>query len=188
MLGDASMDEEQQKEQEKNSLQLEKLEQALDEEKKRSEEYLTQLKYLQADFENLKKRSDKQIEEAKKYCNERLIIELLDIADELELAIQSGRSSDSTEVMIQGVEMTLKKLEKLLRNEGVSPIVCVGKPFDPSKHNAVAKIEREDVEDCTVIEEVRKGYVMREKVIRPSIVKISVKPSSKSQEEEDESE
>lgn len=182
------MDEEQQKEQEKNSLQLEKLEQALDEEKKRSEEYLTQLKYLQADFENLKKRSDKQIEEAKKYCNERLIIELLDIADELELAIQSGRSSDSTEVMIQGVEMTLKKLEKLLRNEGVFPIVCVGKPFDPSKHNAVAKIEREDVEDCTVIEEVRKGYVMREKVIRPSIVKISVKPSSKSQEEEDESE
>lgn len=182
------MDEEQQKEQEKNSLQLEKLEQALDEEKKRSEEYLTRLKYLQADFENLKKRSDKQIEEAKKYCNERLIIELLDVVDELELAIQSGRSSDSTEAMIQGVEMTLKKLEKLLRNEGVSSIVCVCKPFDPSKHNAVAKIEREDVEDCTVIEEVRKGYVMREKVIRPSIVKISVKPSSKSQEEEDESE
>jgi len=176
---------EEQEEKQKDNAQLEELTLALDEEKRRSEECLIRLKYAQADLENLKRRSDRQIEEAKKYCNERLIIELLDVVDELELAIQSGRSSDSTEALIQGVEMTLKKLEKLLKNEGVSPIECVGKPFDPTKHNAVARIEKRDVEECTVIEEVRKGYNMREKVIRPSAVKISVKPSSKSQKEDE---
>ncbi len=154
---------------------------ALDEEKKRSEEYFTRLKYAQADFENLKKRSDKQLEDARKYGNERLIIELLSIVDELEMAVKSGHSSENAEVVVQGVEMTLKKLKKILENEGVSPIECLGKLFDPSKHNAVARIEKNEEKDYTVVEEVRKGYTMGEKVIRPSIVKISVKPSSKSQ-------
>jgi molecular chaperone GrpE len=181
LFGDTFMSEEQ-NHQQKESAKAETLEQALEEEKKRSEEYLTRLKYAQADVENLKKRFDRQIEEVKKYCNERLIIELLDVVDELEMAVKSGRSSDSAETVIQGVEMTLKKLKKVLESEGVSPIECVGKPFDPSKHNAVATVEKEDVKECTIVEEVRKGYTMREKVIRPSIVKVVVKPS-KSQRE-----
>jgi molecular chaperone GrpE len=90
--------------------------------------------------------------------------------------------------VISGVEMTLKKLGKILKKEEVSPIECIGKSFDPSKHNAAAKIERNDVEDCTVIEEVRKGYVMKGKVVRPSTVKISVKTSSDSQEENSQNE
>jgi molecular chaperone GrpE len=169
-------------EKQQNDMQVEALEHALDEEKKRSEERLTRLKYALADFENLKKRYDRQIEEVKKYSNERLIIELLDVVDELEMAVKSGNSSNSTESLIQGVEMTLKKLKNVLRNEGVYPIECVGKPFDPSKHDAVAKIERDGVENCIINEEVRKGYIMKDKVIRPSIVKIVVKPS-KSQKE-----
>jgi molecular chaperone GrpE len=182
------MGEEQEKQPEEDKTKLETLAHALDEEKKRSEEYLIRLKYAQADFENLKKRSDRQLEEVKKYCNERLIVELLEVVDELEMAIKSGRSAKSAEVVIQGVEMTLKKLKKVLEKEGVSPIECLGKPFDPSKHNAVAKTEKAGAEGCTVIEEVRKGYAMREKVIRPSIVKIVVKPSSKPQEEMDQDE
>jgi molecular chaperone GrpE len=71
----------------------------------------------------------------------------------------------------------------MLKNEGVSPIDCLGKPFDPSKHDAVAKTEKDDAKECTVVEEVRKGYAMKEKVIRPSIVKVVTKPSSKSQKE-----
>lgn len=171
---------EEQKEQQEINEQIEKLAQDLENEKKRSEEYLMRLKYAQADIENLKKRYDRQLEEAKKYGNEKLIVELLEIIDELEMAIKPECSSDSAEAVISGVAMTLKKLEKILKKEEVSPIECIGKPFDPSKHNAVAKIERNDVEDCTVIEEVRKGYVMKGKVIRPSIVKISVKTSSNS--------
>jgi len=177
------MDEEQKQQPEEDKAGLETLEESLEEEKKRSEEYLTRLKYAQADLENLKKRSDRQLEEAKKYCNERLVVELLEVVDELEMAIKSGRSSESPEIVIQGVEMTLKKLKKVLEKEGVSPIECLGKHFDPSKHNAVAKIEKEGAEGCTVIEEVRKGYTMREKVIRPSIVRVMVKPVSEPEEE-----
>jgi len=171
-----------QQEPQKDVEQVEALTRALDTEKKRSEEYLVRLKYAQADVENLKKRYERQMEEVKKYCTEPLVIELLDVVDELELAVKSGRSAGSVDSVIQGVEMTLKKLRKVLENEGVFPIECLGKPFDPSKHSAVAKTEKEGADGCTIVEEVRKGYTMGEKVIRPSIVKVVVKPS-KSHEE-----
>lgn len=166
----------------KDVKQIEELKHALEAEKNRSEEYLTKLKYAEADIENLKKRYDRQMEEARKRCTEPLILALLDVVDELELAVKSGRSSSSAESVTQGVEMTLKKLRKVLENEGVNPIESVDKPFDPSKHYAIAKVEKEDVEGCTVVEEVRKGYTKGEKVIRPSVVKVVVKPS-KSHEE-----
>ena len=171
-----------QKEPQETVKKAEALASALDAEKKRSEDYLARLKYAQADIENLKKRYDRQIEEVKKYCTEPLVIELLDVVDELELAVKSGRSNNSVDVVIQGVEMTLKKLKKALENNGVYPIECLDKLFDPSKHSAVAKTEEEGVQGCKITEEVRKGYTMREKVIRPSIVKVVVKPS-KSQKE-----
>jgi molecular chaperone GrpE len=171
------------KEESQGSVQTEKLKRELENEKKRAEDYLARLKYVQADFENLKKRTDRQLAEIKEYGTEPLVIELLGVVDELEMAVKVGRDSKSAENVTQGVEMTLKKLKKILENEQVSPIECVGKPFDPSKHNAVVKIERDDVEECTVIEEVRKGYLMKNKVIRPSIVKVAVKPESKSQRE-----
>ena len=154
------------------------LEQLLDCEKKRSEDYLTRLKYLQADLENLKKRFDREIEQVKNYCNERLIIRLLDIVDELELAVKNGEISTEPQVLLEGVEMTLKKLRKVLEQEGVTPIDDPeGKVFDPSRHNAIAAVERDDVAEGTVIEQIRKGYMMRGKVIRPSIVKVAVKKS-----------
>jgi molecular chaperone GrpE len=161
------------------------LEHQLEEEKKRSEDYLTRLNYLQADFENLRKRCDRQIEQVSQYSNERLVIQLLDVVDELEMAVKIAQTSDSSEALIQGVQMTLKRLRKVLEQEGVSPIESEGKPFDASKHNAIAATERDDVEGCVVIEEVRKGYMMKNKVIRPSIVKVAVKSTSQSQTKEE---
>ena len=159
--------------------------QQLEMEKKRSEEYLTRLKYLQADFENLKKRTDRQMEEAKKYGAERLVIQLLDVQDELEMALNTARSAELAQPLIEGVQMTLKKLRKVLEQEGISHIDCEeGKSFDPSCHHAVSAEERDDVETCVIVEEVRKGYKMKERVIRPSIVKVAVK-SSKSQKEKE---
>jgi molecular chaperone GrpE len=164
------------------------LEQQLDTEKRRSEDYLTRLKYLQADFENLKKRYDRQLEEVKNYCTERLVIQLLDVVDELEMAVKTGQSANSAQTLVEGVQMTLKKLRKVLEQEGVSPIECTeGKVFDPSRHHAIATVERDDVKECVVVEEVRKGYIMKDKVIRPSIVKVAVNPS-KSQEENEKNE
>ena len=160
----------------------------LEVEKRRSEDYLTRLKYLQADFENFKKRSDRQIEEAKKYCTERLVTQLLDVQDELEMALKTAQTADSAKPLIEGVQMTLKKLRKVLEQEGVSTIECeAGKIFNPACHHAVSAAERDDVEACVVTEEVRKGYKMKDKVIRPSIVKVAVK-SSKSQTEKEKNE
>jgi len=162
-------------------------EQQLEAEKKRSQDYLTRLKYLQADFENLKKRCDRQIEEAKNYCTERLVIQLLEVQDELEMAVKNAQTEVSAQTLVEGVQMTLKKLTKVLEQEGVSPINCEsGKVFNPSCHNAVAVTQRDDVEACVVTEEVRKGYIMKEKVIRPSIVKVAV--NSKSQKETEKNE
>jgi len=160
----------------------------LEAEKKRSEDCLTRLKYLQADFENFKKRSDRQIEEAKKYCTERLIAQLLDVHDELELAIKTAQTVDSAQPLIEGVKMTLKKLEKVLEQEGVSLIECkAGKIFNPECHHAISAAERDDVEACVITEEVRKGYKMIDKVIRPSIVKVAVKsPTSQKVKEKNE--
>jgi len=161
------------------------LEQQLEAEKKRSEEFLTRLKYLQADFENLRKRCDRQMQQVSQYSNERLIIQLLEVVDELELAVKTAKTANSAQTLVEGVEMTLKRLRKVLEQEGVSPIESEGMPFDASKHNAIAAVERDDAEGCMVVEEVRKGYMMKNKVIRPSIVKVSVKPTSKSQNMEE---
>lgn len=154
-------------------------EELLESEKKRSEEYLTRLKYLQADFDNQKKRFDREAEQIKSYCNERIVTGLLDVVDELELAIAAGKSAEkSQKSLVEGVEMTLKKLRKVLEQEGVFAIECVkGKVFDPTCHNAIATVEQEDADTCTIVEEIRKGYMMRGKVLRPSIVKVAVKPS-----------
>lgn len=172
---------------EKQNEQASGFEQQLEAEKKRSQDYLTRLKYLQADFENLKKRYDKQIEETKNYCTERLVVQLLEVQDELEMALKNAQSAGSAQTLIEGVQMTLKKLRKTLEQEGVSPIECeAGKVFNPSCHNAVAVTEQDDVDACVVTEEVRKGYSMKEKIIRPSIVKVAVK--SKSQTEKNKNE
>jgi len=158
---------------------IDRLEQMLDCEKKRSEDYLSRLKYLQADLENLKKRFDRETEQVKNYCNERVVINLLDIVDELELAVLNGEVSTSPDSLLVGVEMTLKKLRKVLEQEGVTPLDNPeGKVFDPSLHNAITAVERDDVPEGTVLEQIRKGYVMRGKVIRPSIVKVAVKPKN----------
>ena len=165
---------------------LEELANTLEEEKRRSEDYLNRLKYMQADFENLKKRLDRQLEEVRKYCNERLVLELLGIVDELEVAVQEGKRTESVAVFLQGIEMIMKKLRKLLEKEEVFPIQCIGQAFDPSKHEVIAKVE--DKEEGIIIDEIRKGYIMKGKVIRPSVVKIAVKPSLKTTEEVESSE
>jgi molecular chaperone GrpE len=155
-------------------------------EKKRSEDYLTRLKYLQADFDNLNKRFDREAEQIKCYCTERLVVQLLDVVDELELAIKNGEISTSTETFLEGVEMTLKKFRKVLEQEGVSPIDNPeGKIFDAARHHAISTVERDDDAESTVVEEIRKGYLMKGKVIRPSIVKVAIKHKSNGNQTEE---
>jgi len=165
------------------------LQKQVEAERARSEEYLNKLRYLQADFENLKKRCDRQLEEEKNYANERIALQLLDVVDELELAVKTGQTNGpETQPLLTGIQMTLKKLRKVLEQEGVSPIECEGQVFDPTRHNAITKTEREGVKGCIVGQEMRKGYIMKSKVLRPSMVNVEIPPSKSSDSQKEKQE
>jgi molecular chaperone GrpE len=141
-------------------------------------------KYLRlyAEFETYKRRVNKDKEELIRYGNESLLHELLPIIDSLELALKHA-SDDVSEGIVQGVEITLKELNKTLEKFGLRPIEADGRPFDPSVHHAMTQVIRDDVEDNTVVEEFRKGYMLKEKVLRPSLVAVSKKSETNHEEE-----
>jgi molecular chaperone GrpE len=134
-------------------------------------------KYLRlyAEFDNYKKRVNRDKEELVKYGNESLIYELLPVLDSLELALKHAQE-ESQAGIVQGVEMTLKELQRTLEKFGVSKIEAEGKKFDPSIHHAMTQVERKDIEEKMVAEELRTGYIYRDKVLRPSLVAVSIKP------------
>lgn len=134
-------------------------------------------KYLRlyAEFENYKKRINKDKEELLKYGNESLIYELLPVIDNLEMALKHSKN-EASEGLVQGVEITLKELLRALEKFGLTPIEAMGKPFDPTVHHAMSVVERENIEGKIVVEELRKGYMFRDKVLRPSLVAVSKKP------------
>jgi molecular chaperone GrpE len=136
-------------------------------------------KYLRcyAEFENYKKRTNKDKEELVKYGNESLIYELLPSIDSLELALKHV-SEESPSGLTQGVEMTLKELLRTLEKFGLTRIVSLGAKFDPAIHHAMMRTERDDIEEKMVVEELRAGYLYNNKVIRPSLVTVSIKPGS----------
>jgi molecular chaperone GrpE len=134
-------------------------------------------KYLRlyAEFDNYRKRVNKDKEELIKYGNERLLHELLPFIDHLEMALKHA-SNEASSGLVEGVEITLKGLRKSLEKFGLAEIEAEGKPFDPSIHHAISQVEREDVDENTVVEELRKGYMLKDKVLRASLVAVSRKP------------
>ena len=152
-----------------------KFQKALKEEREKSNEYLSRFKYLQADFENYRKRMEKEILETAQFGNEKLIVNLLNIVDELELALHSGRETENKQALLEGVEMTLKKMYTALGQEGLAKIAAVGKTFNPECHEVVMKVQTKEHDENVIVEEVRKGYMLKDKVIRPSMVKIATR-------------
>src|SRR4030042_4533846 len=127
---------------------------------------------LYAEFENYKKRVNKDKEEIIKYGNESLLYEFLPVIDHLEMALKHA-SDDVSSGLIQGVEITLKELKRTLEKFGLTEIEAEGKPFDPAVHHAMSQVGRDDIGDNLVVEEFRKGYRLKDKVLRPSLVAVS---------------
>jgi molecular chaperone GrpE len=140
-------------------------------------------KYLRlyAEFENYKKRVNRDKEEIIKYSNENLLYDLLPFIDHLDLALKHA-SNDISSGLVQGVEITLKELRKTLEKFGLTEIEAEGKPFDPMVHHAMSQVEREDIEENIVVEDFRKGYMLKDKVLRPSLVAVSAKPKDSEKE------
>lgn len=143
-------------------------------------------KYLRlyADFENYRKRANKDKEELMRYGNESLLYELLPAIDNLELAMKHA-SRDVNSGLVQGVEVTLKELQRTLEKFGLTRIEAEGRPFDPAIHHAMSRVERMDMPEQMVAEEFRAGYRYRDKVLRPSLVAVSVQPQKKEEQDPD---
>ena len=144
-------------------------------------------KYLRlyAEFDNYKKRINRDREELYRYGNESLLYALLPVLDNLELALKHASCDPKTGV-VQGVEITLKELQRTLEKFGLRRIEAAGKKFDPAVHHAMMQVEREDMEEKMVAEELRAGYLYHEKVLRPSLVAVSVKPKITEEDEQPE--
>lgn len=129
---------------------------------------------LQAEFQNYKRRTEKEKSEIYKYANEKIVVELLAVMDNLDRALDSiSHNADDHQNVLNGVEMIKKSFEDLLEKEGVQAIEAVDQPFDPNMHHAVMTEEKENCDADVVIEEFQKGYKLGDKVVRPSMVKVS---------------
>lgn len=128
---------------------------------------------LNAEFENQRKRSQKEKEEFVKYANEKLIIELIDIMESLERGLENAKGSSSTEKLIMGVELIYKQFKNVLQKNGLVPIKALGEKFDPYKHEAMMQTPSDDDEGDMILEEFSRGYMLNNKVIRYSKVRVS---------------
>jgi len=147
------------------------------------ERYLRQA----AELDNFKKRTAREREEAIRFANEALIKDLLPVVDNLERAVAHASGGGNGKPLVEGVEMVLKGLLDVLMKHGVVQITALGQLFDPSKHEAMAQVESDTHEPNSVVDELHKGYMLRDRLLRPALV--SVAKAIKSQEKKnDESE
>jgi molecular chaperone GrpE len=163
--------------------QVEELENKLKETEEKAEKYLSQLKYAKADLENIQKQSQKRMQDVMDKANGGLLQQLLPLLDEME--ILASRDAEK-ENLVQGIGMVLKKLQKVMYSEGVRVIDAEGRPFDPYRHDAVMEVETLEEPDGTVVEEVRRGYMYKDRVLRASVVKVARSPRESEEEDKDE--
>lgn len=151
--------------------------QKLKEEAAKANEYWDRVLRLQAEFDNTRKRLEKDKQDFIRFANEGLILELLNILDDLERAVDLAQTKhQDLPVFLKGIEMILAHLYEMLKEKGLKPIEAEGKPFDPNFHEALMQMENKDLPEHTVLEELQKGYLLNDRIIRTSKVKVSKKP------------
>lgn len=138
---------------------------------------------VSAEFENYKKRSSREMDEFRKFANESLIKEMLSVVDNLERAINSSNDAkQANSGLVEGVDITLKEILKIFEKFNVKPVESLKKRFDPNFHQAVMTEETDDYTEHTVINELQKGYMMHDRLLRPAMVVVSM-PKVKSNDE-----
>lgn len=135
-----------------------------------------QLLRVVADVENFRKRLERERADLRDFANEALLKELLPVLDNLELALNHGRDQEACTALIAGVENVLKGFRQAIAKFGVTPIEALGQKFDPNFHNAVMQQEDPTVEDQTVIQELQKGYMLKNRLLRPAMVVVARNP------------
>ena len=150
------------------------LEVQLEAKEQESKENYDRVLRVSAEFENYKKRTSRELEEFRKFANQSLIKELLSVVDNLELAMNSTNGHQTIDQsLLQGLEMTHKEILKVFEKFNVKPIEAKGQVFDPTFHEAVMQEETDEFDENTVINELQKGYLIHDRLLRPSMVVVA---------------
>ncbi len=164
------------------------LQERLEQAEKDTKEHYDRLLRISAEFENYKKRMVREKEDYRKFANETLLKALLPVVDNLERAIQAVDEKDRAEnPLVKGVEMTLSEILKVFEKFAVKPVSALKEPFDPTYHQAVMQEETDQHPDNTVVKELQKGYLLHDRLLRPSMVVVSKEPNRLSEKTEKES-
>ncbi len=145
----------------------------LDRAQAHAEEQTQRLLRAQADFDNFRRRTQKEKEDLAKYASAQLITELIPVIDNFERAMATKPDHPELESFSKGVDMIFRQMSDVLKNAGLTTMETVGQPFNPEFHQAVMQVESDEYEEGTVVEELQKGYVLKDKVLRPAMVKVS---------------
>lgn len=140
---------------------------------KQVEDYQQRYLRAQADFDNFRRRTMKEKEELGQYASMKLIGQLLPVVDNFERAVAAAANNKDYDSLVKGVDMIFRQLAQTLEQEGLKPINAVGEPFNPEYHQAIMQVESEEHEEGIVVEEVQKGYMLKDRVLRPAMVKVS---------------
>ena len=147
-------------------------------EKESEENYARYLRQV-AEVDNFKKRVNREKEDAIRYANENLIKDILPVIDNLERAIAHAQGGGNGKPLVEGVEMVLRGLLDVFSKHGVVQVPAIGAVFDPGKHEAMAHVESSDYQPNTIINEHHKGYLFRDRLLRPALVTVSKAPQAK---------
>ena len=162
---------------------IKELEAKLEAKEKEAEETYDRFLRISAEFDNYKKRSSREMVEFRKFANQSLIKEMLSVVDNLELAMNSTNGHKAIDKdLLQGLEMTHKEILKVFEKFNVKPIVAMGQPFDPTFHEAVMQEETNDSPKNTVVNELQRGYMIHDRLLRPSMVVVA-KPKENNDDE-----
>jgi Molecular chaperone GrpE (heat shock protein) len=134
-----------------------------------------QQRYLraQADFDNFRRRTQKEKEDLAQYASMKLIGQLLPVVDNFERAVAAASANQDFDALAKGVDMIFRQLEQTLQQEGLKAMEAVGEPFNPEFHQAIMTVESDEHDEGIIVEEVQKGYILKERVLRPAMVKVS---------------
>jgi molecular chaperone GrpE len=150
------------------------LQSKLEAKEKEQNETHDRLLRVTADFENYKKRMSREMEDFRKYANQSLLKEVLSVVDHIELAIQAAHSASGADPsMVEGLNLTLKELLRILEKFNVKPIDAAGQPFNPQLHEAILREACNGLPENTVVREMQKGYIINNRLLRPALVVVA---------------
>lgn len=129
-----------------------------------------------AEMENMRRRQDRERQDLLKYASEKLLQDLLPVLDSFEKAIEAG-GAEAGNAIVEGIKMVHKQLTHVLENNGLKAVEATGKPFDPNVHQAIQRIETDDLKQETVKDEFQRGYTLNGRLVRPSMVSVLVPKS-----------